>query len=222
MNSKSIIIYFTFYVFSGLFTSEAQHSNQILFNDPENIQKISKGGGGYYAVNPTYEGVEGSPYLFSWAFARIVSNKQPSARNIPVIYDVSKDVFLMRNRGQVWEINEQMVDTILVENKIFLPLEGKYYELLNSSSILLLRKYQAELLKSSYIPALNTGSKLNSWKISSSYFVYYKSRIEKVSLRKSSLQKTLNLKKDFIKEMGEKGLKFTNERDVVKILGHLI
>jgi hypothetical protein len=210
----------SFITILGAVESKAQVSNQVLFNDQENLQKISKGGGGYYANNPTSNDIDGSPFLFNSMKARIVS-KDKAVFEIPVIYDAYNDVFIVDNKGVKVELNEKRIDSILVENQKFITLEGGYYAILSSSNISFYKKYKAEILRSDYVPALNTGNKNRRWKINNLYFLMINSVLTPVTLTKSSIQNVLNLNKEQLADIQKKGYKFTRESDVVLILQNL-
>jgi hypothetical protein len=200
--------------------SEAQLSNQILLNDPENLQKISKGGGGYYASNPTPNEIDGSPFLFSSVKAQIES-KDKTVYEIPVTYDTYNDVFIIDSKGVKVELNEKQIDSIFVGNRKFVSIEGGYFEIVSSSGILFLKKHKAEILRSDYVPALNTGNKNRSWKINTTYFFMINSVLKPISLSKSSVQHVLELNTEQISDIQKKGYKFTRESDVVLILQDL-
>jgi hypothetical protein len=212
---------FTSILFSlASFKSAAQLSNQVLLNDQENLQKISKGGGGYYASNPTSNEIDGSPFLFNSVKARIIS-KDKAVYEIPITYDTYNDVFIIDNKGVKVELNEKRIDSIFVDNRKFFLIEGGYYEIVSSSSILLIKKHKAEILRSDYVPALNTGNKNRSWKINTSYYFLINSVLTAVNLSKSSIQNVLNLSKEQMSDIQKKGYKFTKESDVVLILQNL-
>lgn len=212
--SVSIILTLT------LSTGQAQLSNQVLLNDQENLQKISKGGGGYYASSSVSNEIEGTPFLFNLVKARIVS-KEKTVYEIPISYDTYKDVFIIENRGVKVELNENRVDTILVDSRKFISIEGGYYEIISNSSIPFLKKYKAEILRPNYVPALNTGNKNRSWNINSLCFLMINSTLTPINLSKSSIQEVLNLSKEQISDIQKKGYKFTKESDVVLILQNL-
>ena len=199
----------------------SQTANQVLFNDNDNIQKISKGGGGYLAVIPIYEGIEGSPVLFEWTPATIVIKGKSSLNGHLVSYDVSRNVFLARVRSQVLEIDHLRLDTIIVGRMKFVTINDQYFEVIGNGKIPLLKKYTAEVRKPDYIPALDTGSKVSRWEISNSYFIRYNSALHKVSLSKASIKKELDLDISFVKEMERIGLKFNSAEDLVQILEFL-
>lgn len=199
----------------------AQTSNQVIFNDQQSIQKISKGGGGYYASNPVYHGVDGTPYLFEWETAKIVVKGQSSVKEYSVSYEAARDVFLVRGNSQVLEIDDHLIDTLAVKDWKFVSIQGKYYQLLSNKGVPFLKKYKAEIQKPNYIPALNTGSKTSHWQINKYFFVFHQSEVKPISLTKKSIQQVLGLDDETIKQISEKGLKFNRESDVITILGSL-
>lgn len=199
----------------------AQTSNQVIFNDQQSIQKISKGGGGYFASNPVYNGVDGTPYLFEWETAKIVAKGQALAKNYSVAYDAARDVFLVRENSVVLEIDEHLIDTIIVKDLKFVSIQDNYYQLLGKRGIPFLKKYIAEIQKPNYIPALNTGTKTSHWEIKKYFFVFHQSEVKPISLTKNSLQKVLSLDQMTLKQIEDKGLKFKRENDVIAILESL-
>lgn len=210
----TIILTLTFFV------SHAQLSNQILLNDQENLQKISKGGGGYYASNSISNEIEGTPFLFNLVKAKIVS-KERTVYEIPLIYDTYRDVFIFDNRGVRVELNENRIDSIFIDNRKFISIEGGYYEIISDSNILFLKRHKAEILRPDYVPALNTGNKNRRWKINTSYFLKVDSLLSPISLTKSSILNVLKLNSDQLSDIQKKGYKFTKESDVVLILQNL-
>ena len=195
----------------------AQTTNQILFNDQSSIEKISKGGGGYRATSTVNNESEGSPLLFDWATAQIVMKGKGSVQ-YEVTYDAARDIFLMRYKGLIWEIEALKIDTIRADDRKFITIGGGYYQTLNNGTISLLKKYKASLLKPNYIPALNTGSKQSRWQISDTYFLQVKDELTEISLSKKAFQKSLSLSPDDLKKIEAKGLKFNKEADVIAIL----
>lgn len=205
----------------GCINGLAQTSNQVIFNDQQSIQKISKGGGGYYASNPVYNGVEGTPYLFEWETATIIIKGQAVAKTYLVSYDAARDEFLVRYNSQVLEIDEDLIDTLVVKEWKFVSIQGNYYQLLGKEGVPFLKKYKAEIQKPNYIPALNTGSKTSHWQINKSFFIYHQSEVKPISLTKNSIQQVLGLDDEAIKQINKRGLKFNRESDVIIILGSL-
>lgn len=209
------------WLLSGWINGWAQTSNQVIFNDQQSIQKISKGGGGYFASNPVYNGVDGTPYLFEWETAKIVVKGQALTKGYSVSYDAARDIFLVRDNSQVLEIDEDLIDTLVVKDLKFVSIQGDYYQLLGKKGVPFLKKYKAEVQKPNYIPALNTGSKTSNWQINKYFFVFHQSEVKPISLTKNSIQKVLGLDEETIKEINRKGLKFNRESDVITILGSL-
>lgn len=205
----------------GWINGVAQISNQVIFNDQQSIQKISKGGGGYYAANPVYNGVDGTPYLFEWETAKIVVKGKTLVKDYSVTYDAARDVFLVRDNSQVLEIDEDLIDTLVVKDWKFISIQGDYYQLLGKKGVPFLKKYKAEIQKPNYIPALNTGSKISNWQINKYFFVFHQSEVKPISLTKNSIQKVLGLDEKTIKQINKRGLKFNRESDVIIILGSL-
>jgi len=216
--NMKIILLVTSALFGISAISEAQHSSQVLLNDNENIEKITKGGGGYYVSKPIYDGVDGSPFLFEEKLGKVYKGGKPSSKDYFFTYDVSKKVILIRDSKHIFELNPDQIDYVLLEGRKFVFIKGSYYELLTEGEFLFLKQYSATLQKPNYNPALGSGNRNNEWKITAFYYLNVQGDIRKISLSGKSLKKALSDQTSFAEWAEEKKIKIGDEKDVINVL----
>jgi hypothetical protein len=206
-------------LFCDLFAQANQ--NQFFVNDPSNIGKLSSGGI-YYTSNTHHPGIEGSPYLFpGWKDAMIVNDKGDTATTIQVLYDASVDKFEGKSGQTVGYLDKNRVRVIIVGKEKFSLINKGYYLVLAEGKYTLLKKYRAVKQKPTYNPALNSGSRNESWSIEDSYFLLKGNDLVPVKLTKKSITDALSLDKSSQELVKEKGLSFTKEEHVVQLIQHL-
>lgn len=206
-------------LFCDLFAQANQ--NQFFVNDPSNISKLASGGI-YYASNTHNVGIDGSPYLFpDWKEAMIVNDKGDTATTIQVLYDASVDQFEGKSGQTVGYLDKKKIKAIIIGKEKFSILNKGYYLVLAEGKHTLLKKYRAVKQNPTYNPALNSGSRNESWSMEDSYFLLKGKELVPVRLTKKSITDALALDKSSQELVKEKGLSFTKEDDVVQLVEHL-
>lgn len=198
--------------------SSAQLENQIIFNDADNISKISKGGGGYFASMPIYDGVSGSPLLFEGTQATVFREGRPLKGTYSLIFDASRNLFLLKSSANYFELNPMKIDSILIGDKHFEFIKGVYFELVFKGEVSLLKKYEARVEKPSYVPALNTGSKESSWKMTENYFLLVTNEVREISPNKRALKKALYDQRELLGYLESSDQKINSYQDMVTLL----
>jgi hypothetical protein len=169
------------------------NQNQFLVNDPNNISRLTHGGV-YYTTNHVNDGrATGTPYLFDWSKADLVTFNRDTFRSYEVSYDASKDLFEVKSLSQVKLLDPEKINAIILSDKTFISLDQAFYELLSAGTYGLLKKHKAIIEKANFNPALNTGSRNDRWVLKYDYLVYVNGTLKPVKLNQRSLLKALEL-----------------------------
>ncbi len=169
--------------------------------------------------------IKGSVYLFDkWNNKNTVylnNGKTTKADSININVDTNK--LVIKQDGLIYNIEKEYYKHIIIDNKMYKVFsfnkENKIYEVVEKAkNNTLLRGYKVTYVVAKVKPYQMDNNKSDEYKKQSSYYIKKENSIKRIKLKKKSILKLFEDKKDAIVQyVKQNRLSYKKEKDVKKI-----